>query len=172
MSKPFKTDWFTVRFNKKKSYPPHEHTIIWIPRMGIGIKLYGDDFWDNTYMYFFLLISAETNETCEYVVDSSFPKNEFSVWCLLEYMRFYSENNGMNVDVDSERRLCRRFSRDSIFAFLCYRRRMCYFVERNKFIDKLMWYRDACTRNTRMWKGPLSTTTFTDNHIINLKNWK
>lgn len=164
-SKPFKNDWVTVKLREKMMFHGYAHVEIQIPKMNIGIKFYGDDFHDNTYIYFFSIMNLNTNENCDCALESSFPKQELSVWYVLQYLKFYAENDGLNRDVASDRRLSHRLSKDSLFAYLCYRHRMNSFVVRNRFIDRIRWYENSSVMYSR---SPLSRAFFTFNQTINL----
>ena len=170
-SKPFKNDWVTVKLREKIMFHGYAHVEIQIPKMNIGIKFYGDDFHDNTYIYFFSIMNLDTNENCDCALESSFPKQELSVWYILQYLKFYAENNGLNRDVASDRRLSHRLSKDSLFAYLCYRNRMASFVDRNHFIDRIKWYENALMEHSIMFRSPLSRTFFTSNQTIKLEGW-
>lgn len=164
-SKPFKNDWVTVKLREKILFYGDEHVVIQIPKMNIGIRFYGDDFHDNIYIYFFSIMNLNTNENCDCALESSFPKQELSVWYVLQYLKFYAENDGLNRDVASDRRLSHRLSKDSLFAYLCYRHRMNSFVVRNRFIDRIRWYENS---SVMYYRSPLSRAFFTFNQTINL----
>lgn len=166
-SKPFKNDWVTVKLREKiMTSHWHTHVEIQIPKMNIGIKFYGYDFYDNTYIYFFSLMNLHTHESCACALESSFTRQELSVWYVLQYLKFYAENNRLNRDIASDRRLSHRLSRDSLFAYLCYRHRMASFVDRNHFIDRIRWYENNIS--VAYSPPPLSRTFFTFNQTINL----
>lgn len=170
-SKPFVDDWLTYRFRQQEKYFRDEEVTISVPRMKIAVTYCGQDDYPMFVLYFFRIMNLETGEICEYATGSSFSRKELTIWYLLDHMRFYADNNGLNVDVCEDNIIRRNFTPDTTFAFLCYRRRMINFVREMNIQHYVMWYRDHVAGHLVCGCGPLNRTCFIENTVINMENW-